>query len=297
MIVDVYNLFRSDPSYKKLAANDYMLMEYKCPIDAEVFQLKTELHFITYIVSGRKDWITPDQTVAVKEGDAIFLRKGVYTTRQYFDTDHCVLTFFISDDFIRKFVLQAESAIVPDSSEPPHQQIFQLDVTDSLRTLFFSIYQYLKMSDEIPRQLVEMKFHELLFNVVMNPSNKNLTRFFASVDHGGKTNLEDVMMKNFQYDLELEDFARLCGRSLSAFKRDFLTQYRQSPGKWLKAKRLEYATSLLLASGLNINEVCYESGFRNSSHFNKAFKEKYNLPPGQFREQKNLRQVSPAPHR
>lgn len=292
MIVDIYNQFRKDPSYNKLVGSDYMLMEYKCPIDAEKFQLKTELHFITYIISGRKDWITPEKTIHVKEGDAIFLRKGLYTVRQYFDTDHCVLTFFVSDDFIRKFMLQTDALNVRGSLEPVRRQIFELDVTDSLRTLFFSIYQYLKMGRDIPRQLVEIKFQELLFNIVMNPSNNELAHFFASIGRADKTDLENVMMKNFKHDLELGDFARLCGRSLSAFKRDFTSHYRQSPGKWLKEKRLEYATSLLLASSLNINEICYESGFRNSSHFNKAFKEKYKLPPRQFREQKHPKELS-----
>jgi AraC-like DNA-binding protein len=83
----------------------------------------------------------------------------------------------------------------------------------------------------------------------------------------------------------MEDFARMTGRSLSAFKRDFKATYQQTPGKWLNDKRLEYASALLLTSEMNVNEVCFESGFKNSSHFNKAFKEKYHLPPNQFRIQ------------
>jgi AraC-like DNA-binding protein len=91
------------------------------------------------------------------------------------------------------------------------------------------------------------------------------------------------MSKNFQFDLELNEFARLCGRSLSTFKREFKQVYQQTPGKWLNDKRLEYATELLLSSQLNINEIGYESGFKNSSHFTKSFKEKYHVTPTQFR--------------
>jgi AraC-like DNA-binding protein len=93
------------------------------------------------------------------------------------------------------------------------------------------------------------------------------------------------MLKNFQHDLELEEFAHMCGRSLSAFKRDFKNTYDQTPGKWLNHKRLEYASTLLLTSDLNINEICFESGFKNSSHFNKVFKDRYQIPPNQFRTQ------------
>lgn len=98
-----------------------------------------------------------------------------------------------------------------------------------------------------------------------------------------KINIEDVMLNNFQYSLKIEEFAILCGRSLSSFKRDFKKQYRTTPSLWLKDKRLEYAKKLLLESNLNINEICFESGFINSSHFIRSFKTKYNLPPNKFK--------------
>lgn len=91
-----------------------------------------------------------------------------------------------------------------------------------------------------------------------------------------KINIEDVMINNFQYNLKISEFAILSGRSLSAFKRDFQSQFRTTPSSWLKNKRLEYAKELLLENNLNINEICYEIGFINSSHFIKAFKKSTN---------------------
>ncbi|MEJ1242147.1 AraC family transcriptional regulator [Chryseolinea sp. T2] len=91
------------------------------------------------------------------------------------------------------------------------------------------------------------------------------------------------MLKNFQYDLQLEEFARLCGRSLSAFKRDFKSAYQESPARWINDKRLDYARSLLVSTDMNVNDVCYESGFKNPSHFNRVFKDKFSLSPGQSR--------------
>jgi AraC-like DNA-binding protein len=81
----------------------------------------------------------------------------------------------------------------------------------------------------------------------------------------------------------MTEFARLCGRSISTFKRDFNMHFNTTPSSWLKSKRLDYAKTLLLGSSLNINEVCYESGFKNNSHFVSAFKSKFKLPPGQFK--------------
>jgi AraC-like DNA-binding protein len=197
--------------------------------------------------------------------------------------DHCLLTFFISDDFIRNFIRENNPGGISKSEENEHDQLIRIDVNDTMKTMLHSIFDYLKMGTSIPRNLVELKFKELLFNIMLNPRNKSLTQLFASLNHTGRSNFDSVMHKNFHHDLELEEFARLCGKSLSTFKRDFKNFYNMTPGKWLSDKRLEYAKGLLISSDLNVNEICHESGFRNSSHFNKAFKERYQLPPKQFR--------------
>jgi len=98
-----------------------------------------------------------------------------------------------------------------------------------------------------------------------------------------KIDIEKVIHDNFQYNLKIEAFAKLCGRSLSTFKRDFKNIFHTTPSKWLKNKRLEYAKSLLHKSDLNINQICYESGFINCSHFVKSFKDKYKSPPYQYK--------------
>lgn len=98
-----------------------------------------------------------------------------------------------------------------------------------------------------------------------------------------KIDLEKTMRDNFQYSLKVEEFAKLCGRSLSVFKRDFSNHFNTTPIRWLKTQRLEYAKTLLLESELNVNQICYESGFKNNSHFIQSFKEKFKLPPNQFK--------------
>ncbi|MBO6606102.1 alpha/beta fold hydrolase [Psychroserpens sp.] len=98
-----------------------------------------------------------------------------------------------------------------------------------------------------------------------------------------RIDIEAIMANNFLYNLKVEEFAKLCGRSLSAFKRDFRNIYNTTPSRWIKTKRLEYSKKLLLESDLNINQICYECGFVNTSHYIKSFKAHFNIPPHQFR--------------
>lgn len=288
MTLDVYNYFLHQKTYNKLVGNDYLFVEYKCPIDSENFKLWTENNFITHIISGKKDWTALDKKYTTNSGDSLFIKKGVYNTKQYFEVDYCVMLFFITDDFIRRFCEENKNLISNNTSETCEDQILEINGNDSLNSLFTTVFTYLNQGGDIPKDLVEIKFKELLFNIVMNPANKKLVSYFKSLKQIEKTNLRDVMMKNFHSDLKLEDYARLSGRSLSTFKRDFQNHFDQTPGKWLNDKRLQYAKTLLENTELNINEICFESGFKNPSHFNRSFKDKYQYPPNQYRRMKSI---------
>ena len=285
MTVDVFKYFSRHPKFNKLIGDDYMFVEYKCPLEVENFKLWTELPFLNYVISGKKDWTALEKTYQVTQGQALFIKQGVYNTKQYFENEYCVMLFFITEDFIRRFVGNHDHIEKPKELKLSENQIFQIDVGSSLNALFVSVFNYMNQGREIPKDLVEMKFNELLYNITLNPNNSDLVNYFCSLQHVEKAHLDTLMMKNFHCDLKLEEFARLSGRSLSTFKRDFKQFYNETPGKWLNNKRLEYAKTLLENPTLNINEVCFESGFKNPSHFNNSFKNKYGLPPNQYRNQ------------
>jgi len=282
-VINAYEYFKNHPKFNKLVGNDFLFVEYKCPLNIEEYQLWIENHLITYVISGKKDWITSKKTHKLIAGDTLFVRKGVYTTKQYLDNDYCVMLFFINENFIKRFITENPSFKREFNHKKEHHQIFDITTNDVFKTLIESIFQYLNQGDEIPKELVEIKFKELLFNIVLNSNNKELLFFFNSISQNTKTNIEDMMIENFQYDLKIADFARLCGKSLSSFKREFKECFNTTPSRWLINKRLEHSKMLLLGTNLTISQVGYECGFKNNSHFIKAFKKKVKVTPNRFR--------------
>jgi AraC-like DNA-binding protein len=282
-IIDVYEYFKKHPGYNKLIGSDFLFVEYKCPLDIEESQLWTNSHLITYVVNGKKDWLSPNSTYHLTAGDALFVRKGVYTTKQYFEEEYCVMLFFITDNFIKNFIVENDlhqKNLVTTSNQ---KYLFKIGTNDSFTSLIDSIFHYLKEGNNIPQSLIEIKFKELLFNIALNTENQDLIGFFQAINQHTKADMEQAIMENFKYDLKMEAFAKLCGRSLSSFKRDFKKEFKTTPSRWLTTRRLEYAKTLLLGTELNVNQICFESGFKNPSHFIRAFKNKYNTPPNQFR--------------
>ena len=89
----------------------------------------------------------------------------------------------------------------------------------------------------------------------------------------------DFMEQNYMNDLTLAEMANYTGRSLATFKRDFNKVSDLSPQKWMIRRRLEAAHALILSGTRKVTDVCYRVGFKNLSHFSKAYKGLYGYSP------------------
>jgi len=94
-----------------------------------------------------------------------------------------------------------------------------------------------------------------------------------------KIDLETFMNKNFHFNVNLDRFAYLTGRSLATFKRDFQKTFNVSPRNWLQQRRLEEAYYLLTEKGQTSSNIYLDLGFENLSHFSYAFKKQFGYAP------------------
>ncbi len=101
------------------------------------------------------------------------------------------------------------------------------------------------------------------------------------VDFGdpGKINLSSFMECNYMFNMTMDKFGYLTGRSLTTFKRDFKRAFQTTPQKWLTQKRLELAHYQIREKTRKPSEVYLEVGFENLSHFNYAFKRYFGYAP------------------
>jgi AraC-like DNA-binding protein len=197
-----------------------------------------------------------------------------------------MLGFFISDKFIRNILKEVSGKIDFNTdgkdSQSPAIEVFN-DVI--LSGYFQSMLAYFSGNEKPSESLLELKLKELIINILTSPHNPSLASYFQSLAVSEKPSIRQIMEANFCYNLSLEDFAKLCYRSLSSFKRDFKKHYHLSPGKWLLTKRLDYSALLLKNSDLSISQIVFECGFEDLSHFSRAFKEKFGIAPLNFRKE------------
>ncbi|WP_288813742.1 helix-turn-helix transcriptional regulator, partial [uncultured Gordonia sp.] len=56
-----------------------------------------------------------------------------------------------------------------------------------------------------------------------------------------------------------------------------------TPRAWLYARRLEKARALLARSELGVADICAQVGFRDPSHFSRAFSRAFGVSPSRYR--------------
>ena len=284
---DSYKHFLETPGYNKIIGDDYLIVEFKCPIKEALFTAWSECHSIAYVLSGQKKWITPQAEYLVKENQSIFVRKGAFKNQQYFEEGFCVLMFFMKDDFIKRCLKEDIRSEISAMKKIEHPDfIYRINVSESLRVLYHSFFSYLKQGEKLPQKIIELKFREMLLNICSDKTNTSVKNAFYTIYKNADGSIEQVMEEQYIYNLKLNEYARLCGRSISSFKRDFKKLYDTTPGKWLLTKRMHLACDLMLSTEQTIQEICYDCGFESDSHFIRSFKNQYGMTPKQWRHTK-----------
>jgi len=129
--------------------------------------------------------------------------------------------------------------------------------------------------------LTKIKLLELLFCLAgSDPS------FFSLLLHTKKSvrpGIKAIMEEHVMSAISLNKLASLSQRSLSSFRRDFLSIYNMPPSKWIRERRLKKAQDLLRTTRMSITDICYALGFENITHFSRLFKSKFGFPPSTYR--------------
>lgn len=277
------------PEYsRQFNCGNSLITMFSCPMEARLMKNKfsdlwTQNNYVFYVVDGRKVWHTAQGSYEFKKGDCVFIQKGATIIEQFFDIGFCLVLFFIPDEFICDTLRSRATPM--GKMNKPYGTIMQLNASERLESYFMSMATYFSANKAPDNSLLELKFRELILTIADDSHNAELLAFFCALMHEPKAvSLQRIMHDNYCFNLTLEQYATLCNRSLSAFKRDFQEIMGTTPGKWIMEKRLQHAVTLLAHKDKNINEVAFESGFENASHFTKAFKERFEQTPSAYRK-------------
>jgi AraC-like DNA-binding protein len=85
------------------------------------------------------------------------------------------------------------------------------------------------------------------------------------------------------HDWTVEELAKVCSLSRSAFAARFVARVGKPPATYLAHVRLDTASSLLRDTLLPITHVAEKVGYESEAAFSRAFKNRYGTPPARWR--------------
>lgn len=262
----------------RLSCGDELFTVYNCGLNSKFADLWSHNNYIIYVADGRKVWHTPQGAYDLQPGSCVFIRRGAAIVEQFLESEFCFYLFFVSDEFICE-VLQSKTTAL-HRSEKKYHPVIPIESSEAVHSFFKSMLPYFNAPQVPDQSLLQLKFRELILTIAENEANEEILCYFCNLLHAPKNvSLQTVMEDNCCFNLKLEDFARLCYRSLSAFKRDFVQLYNTSPGKWLMEKRLDHAKHLLAVVGKSVSDAAFESGFESASHFSRAYTKRFGKSP------------------
>lgn len=281
-----YDHIRTNPGLTRLEIGNLLFSEYNCPIESKLFEIWAQLDYIVYVISGEKTWHTTDGSFRIRPGDTLFFKKGGAIIEQHFGADFCVFIFFLDDDTIQEVLRECN---VGTQYPQQHGKCAISLERDTCFTAFIdSIKRYFLEGGKPDNQIILLKLKELILSLATSGKNPEVASYLQGIAWGKGPSIEQIMESNFRYRLGMDEFAKLCGCSLSKFKRDFAAHFQEPPGKWIQRKRLEYAAGLLRSQNdLSVTDVYFESGFEDSSHFSSSFKKYFGQSPREYRSSNN----------
>lgn len=143
-----------------------------------------------------------------------------------------------------------------------------------------------KLCDNKPygyQLIVKSNLLNIIFELVHNFSDTQVTNANAKALEKMKSIITYVA-EHYEQNITIEDIADHCYYSKSHFMKFFKENMGIGFIQYLNDYRLELAAAKLLESGDNILDIASDVGFDNLSYFNRVFKKKYGVTPGQYRK-------------
>lgn len=238
-------------------------------------------HTLIYISSGELEITEKGRKTVLRAGDCAFMRRDnkLWLQKRVKDGKpykSVVLKF--SKEFLREFYQALNRREIPHDARRGRTSLSVLPYgRPDIKSLFDSIIPYFDAGTKPSEEILQLKMTEGAY-AILNTDINLYASLFDFTDPW-KIDILDFMERNFTNDLSLQDIAYYTGRSLATFKRDFKKCSDTTPQKWLINRRIQEAHDLIAKGGYKVSEVCYSVGFKNLSHFSKAYKEVFGRAP------------------
>ncbi|MEM7548289.1 MAG: AraC family transcriptional regulator [Bacteroidota bacterium] len=192
-----------------------------------------------------------------------------------------IFVIHLYPEVLRKIFIQDLPQIIQKRELQKQSQVIASN--EIISKFIDALDSYLQNPALINSELLELKVKELVMILLKTKYVDSVLELISDLYSKRRVRLKEVVELHFSSNLSLEEMAKLCGLSLSSFKREFKKEFNDSPKNYITTKRLEKAKELLKVTSMSISEIAYEVGFNDPLYFTRVFKKKSGISPSNFR--------------
>lgn len=233
-------------------------------------------HMLIWFISGETKIIQADATFVFKTGDIFLIPRNQLATIINYPKNgqpHKTVVMHLTVERLKRFYENIDI----ENKTCSNQKIFSFNNNPLLESCLTSLIPYFDLEGKFPENIASLKITEAIS--ILREIDKNVDSVLANFDAPGKLDLIHFMERNYMFNMPMEKYGYLTGRSLSTFNRDFKKLFNTTPQNWLIKKRLELAYYQLSEKKKKPIDVYLEVGFEDLSHFSFAFKKRYGKNP------------------
>ncbi len=137
--------------------------------------------------------------------------------------------------------------------------------------------------------MLKAEVYRLIFGIVRKWIDAGLNMSDCPIpprDSYGIENISEYIDMHLHENIKVRDIAEKCHISYSGFASKFREHYGMSCKDYIERMRLYKAEEYLLYTDMVVGEISQKTGFSDSSHFIRSFKNYKGLTPKQFRVQR-----------
>jgi AraC-like DNA-binding protein len=139
------------------------------------------------------------------------------------------------------------------------------------------------MSTSITKDaLADLTLQELLVRIIQTQTAKSIDDGLFADPNTPITQVLDYIRLNLRENITLKNLSEKACMSTTSFYRFFKRELGMSPIEFVISEKLRCAKQLLKNPTIQINEVCYLSGFEDSNYFIRLFKKHEGITPKQY---------------
>jgi AraC-like DNA-binding protein len=235
----------------------------------------------SFLQEGTKEVFFDNSSYSINNSQFLLMKSGhCLMTEKLPNVQECYrsILFFFSNEAVRKFIRKFELKPTDCSS---YFSTYLFNYDSFIRNFVKSILDISKLSESIQKNILEVKFNEIMLYLIEVKGVDFLYSLISNTD-GQTQKFIQIIENNKLNKLTIKELSFLSNMSLSTFKREFEKHFHSSPSKWFQDKRLEHSTFLLKNKSKRPSDIFEEIGYENLSNFITAFKTKYGVTPKQY---------------